>query len=133
MVAIGLALIYRSTRILNSAHGDLATVGTFIAILFSGMHFPIYRAIVLAMLFGGILAIAFYFGVLIPSQWREATHIGQIVLILAMGLMIQDPVPYFGSTQDSITCATWSQVLIREAIPPQQSCRLVLVLASLGG
>ena len=31
LVALGLALIYRSTRILNFAHGDMATAGTFVA------------------------------------------------------------------------------------------------------
>lgn len=99
LVAIGLALIYRSTRILNFAHGDLATAGTFIAFMFLGMNFPIYGAIILGMLFGAILAIVFYFGVLVPAQRREATHLGQIVLTLAMGLMIQGPVLYFGGTQ----------------------------------
>ena len=31
LVALGLVLIYRSTRVLNFAHADMATVGTFIA------------------------------------------------------------------------------------------------------
>jgi branched-chain amino acid transport system permease protein len=31
LVALGLVLIYRSTRVLNFAHGDVATVATFVA------------------------------------------------------------------------------------------------------
>ena len=31
LVALGLVLIYRSTRVLNFAHGDVATLGTFAA------------------------------------------------------------------------------------------------------
>ena len=31
LVALGLVLIYRSARVLNFAHADMATVGTFIA------------------------------------------------------------------------------------------------------
>jgi branched-chain amino acid transport system permease protein len=33
LVALGLALIYRSTRILNFAHGDITTAGTFFAFM----------------------------------------------------------------------------------------------------
>ncbi len=70
--------------------------------MFLGMNFPIYGAIVLGVLFGGILAIAFYFAVLVPAQRREATHLGQIVLTLAMGLMIQGPVLYLAHRTPSL-------------------------------
>ena len=36
LVALGLALIYRSTRILNFAHGDITTAGTFFAFMLIG-------------------------------------------------------------------------------------------------
>jgi len=41
LVALGLVLIYRSTRVLNFAHADMATVGTFIAfsMITSGLPF----------------------------------------------------------------------------------------------
>ncbi len=31
LVALGIVLLYRSSRVLNFAHGDLATLGAFIA------------------------------------------------------------------------------------------------------
>lgn len=99
LVALGLALIYRTTRVLNFAHGDFATAGTFIAFTLLTMNFPMYGAAILGLLAGGLLAVVFYFGILVPAQRREATHLGQIVLTLAMGLMIQGPVLYFGGTQ----------------------------------
>ena len=37
LVALGLALIYRSTRILNFAHGDITTAGTFCAFILLGL------------------------------------------------------------------------------------------------
>ena len=36
LVALGLVLIYRSTRILNFAHGDITTAGTFFAFMLLG-------------------------------------------------------------------------------------------------
>ena len=40
LVALGLALIYRSTRILNFAHGDITTIGTLVAFTLIGMKVP---------------------------------------------------------------------------------------------
>jgi branched-chain amino acid transport system permease protein len=99
LVALGLALIYRSTRILNFAHGDIATAGTFFAFTLLGLNVPFGPAFILALVFGAILAMAFYFCVLVPAQRREATHLGQIILTLGLGLIIQGLVARFGGTE----------------------------------
>jgi branched-chain amino acid transport system permease protein len=43
LVALGIVLIYRSTRVLNFAHGAVATFGTFVAfgLLTSGAPFAV--------------------------------------------------------------------------------------------
>jgi len=99
LVALGLALIYRSTRILNFAHGDITTAGTFVAFMFLGFNLPYGVAFPLAIVAGAILAMAFYFAVLVPAQRREATQLGQIILTLGLGLIIQGLVSYFGGTE----------------------------------
>jgi len=99
LVALGLALIYRSTRILNFAHGDLATAGTFIAFGLLGLNVPLAPALVLALFFGAVLAMLFYFLVLVPAQRREATQLGQIILTLGLGLILQGLISYFGGTE----------------------------------
>jgi branched-chain amino acid transport system permease protein len=99
LVALGLALIYRSTRILNFAHGDIATAGTFFAFALIGMQLPFGLTLVLALLFGAALAMGFYFCVLIPAQRREATQLGQIILTLGLGLILQGLVSRFGGTE----------------------------------
>jgi branched-chain amino acid transport system permease protein len=98
LVALGLALIYRSTRILNFAHGDITTAGTFVAFALLSLNLPFALASVIAILFGAVLAMAFYFCVLVPAQRREATHLGQIILTLGLGLILQGLVAYFGGT-----------------------------------
>lgn len=99
LVALGLALIYRSTRILNFAHGDITTAGTFFAFALLGLKFPFGPAFILALVFGAILAMAFYFTVLVPAQRREATQLGQIILTLGLALILQGLVSYFGGTE----------------------------------
>ncbi len=99
LVALGLALIYRSTRILNFAHGDVATAGTFAAFFFLGIGLHYSLAFPLALLFGAAVAMVFYFCVLIPAQRREATQLGQIILTLGLGLILQGLTAYFGGTE----------------------------------
>jgi branched-chain amino acid transport system permease protein len=99
LVALGLALIYRSTRILNFAHGDVATAGTFIAFGLLGLNLPLAPAFILALFSGAALAMLFYFLVLVPAQRREATQLGQIILTLGLGLILQGLTSYFGGTE----------------------------------
>jgi len=60
LVALGLVLLYRTTRILNFAHGDIGVVGTFIAYTFLrqlnlplGLSFAL--ALVAAAIIGGLI------------------------------------------------------------------------------
>ncbi len=99
LVALGLVLIYRSTRILHFAHGDVSTAGTFFAFFLLGIHFPFGAAAILGVLFGSAIAMSFYFGILLPAQRRDATQLGQIILTLGLGLIIQGLVIYFGGTE----------------------------------
>ena len=98
LVALGLALIYRSTRILNFAHGDMTTAGTFVAFALLGLNLHYGPAFILALLLGCLLAMAFYFAVLVPAQRRDATQLGQIILTLGLGLILQGLTAYFGGT-----------------------------------
>ncbi len=99
LVALGLALIYRSTRILNFAHGDIATAGTLVALTLLGLGVPFGLAFILALVFGSILAMAFYFGVVVPAQRREVSHLSLIILTLGLGLILQGVITYFGGAQ----------------------------------
>lgn len=99
LVALGLVLIYRSTRILNFAQGDLATAGTFMAFMLLTLGVPFGVAFISALVFGAVLAMAFYFAILIPAQRREATQLGQIILTLGLGLILQGVVTRYGGTE----------------------------------
>jgi len=99
LVALGLALIYRSTRILHFAHGDVTTAGTFFAFTLLGLNFHYWPAFILALIFGSLIAMIFYFCVLVPAQRREATQLSQIILTLGLGLILQGLVSYFGGTE----------------------------------
>jgi len=99
LVALGLALIYRSTRILNFAHGDMATVGTFVAFTLFGIQLAPLISFPLAILSGSVLAMLFYFAILVPAQRRNATPLGQIILTLGFSLILQGGVSFFWGTE----------------------------------
>ena len=99
LVALGLALIYRSTRILNFAHGDITTAGTFAAFALLSSEWSFGVAAIVGLVFGALIATGFYFVILVPAQRRDATALGQIILTLGLGLIIQGLVSYFGGTE----------------------------------
>jgi len=98
LVALGLALIYRSTRILNFAHGDTATAGTFVAFTLLGMNLAPMISFPLAILSGSALAMLFYFAILVPAQRRNATPLAQIILTVGLGLILQGLIAYLWGT-----------------------------------
>jgi branched-chain amino acid transport system permease protein len=99
LVALGLVLIYRSTRILNFGHGDVATIGTFFAFTLLSHNYKWTFVFPVALIFGAILAMVFYFIILIPAQRRNATQLGQIILTVGMSLILQGLVAHFWGTE----------------------------------
>lgn len=89
LVALGLVLIYRSTRVLNFAHADMATVGTYIAFALITAGVPFWMAFSVALLAGAAVAMVFYFGALVPAQRKGANPLGQIILTLGLALILQ--------------------------------------------
>jgi branched-chain amino acid transport system permease protein len=89
LVALGLVLIYRSTRVLNFAHADMATVGTFIAFSVITSGLPFWMAFAMALVAGAVIAVLFYFGALVPAQRKGANHLGQVILTLGLSLILQ--------------------------------------------
>jgi branched-chain amino acid transport system permease protein len=94
MVALGVVLIYRSTRVLNFAHGDVATVATFVAfsLLTHRYSFPV--ALLASLAVGAAVGVVFYFVVLVRAQRRGANLLGMVILTLGLALVIQGVVVY---------------------------------------
>ncbi|OGL06476.1 MAG: hypothetical protein A3I03_08065 [Candidatus Rokubacteria bacterium RIFCSPLOWO2_02_FULL_68_19] len=103
LVALGIVLIYRSTRVLNFAHGDVATLGTFVAFALVSQGYSFSVAFAVAILVGAALSVAFYFGVLIPAQRQGATLLGQVILTLGLALVFQGVIVYqWGAEPDRL-------------------------------
>lgn len=97
LVALGITLLYRTSRILNFAHGDLATFGTFIAFaLLTAWHWPFAAASLGSLLATAVVGAAFFFLVIRPA--KESTLLGKIVITLGLALVLQGVTVIFWGT-----------------------------------
>ena len=93
LVSLGIVLIYRTTRVLNFAHGDFATLGTFIALSLIGdkiitpSQFILYGLI--GSLISSILAFLIYFFILYEGQRRGVSPLGLTIITIAISFLIQ--------------------------------------------
>ncbi len=94
LVALGLVLVHRSTRVLNFAHGDLATLGTFVAFEVVSRGHPFAMALLAGMLAAALASIAFYYAVLVPAQRRGANPLGLLILTLGFSQVVHAFVLY---------------------------------------
>jgi len=93
LVSLGIVLIYRTTRVLNFAHGDFATLGTFIALSLIGdkiitpSQFILYGLI--GSLISSILAFIIYFFILYEGQKRGVSPLGLTIITIGISFLIQ--------------------------------------------
>lgn len=91
LVALGIVLLYRSSRVLNFAHGDLGALAAFVAFTFLvRLEWPFLPAVASSLAVAAALGVAFYFFVLRPV--REATLLGRIVVTLGLALAVNGAV-----------------------------------------
>lgn len=86
LVALGIALLYRSSRVLNFAHGDLATFATFVAFTLLLGALPFGVAVGASLAAAALLGAAFFFFILRPA--KESTLLGRIVITLGFALLL---------------------------------------------
>jgi branched-chain amino acid transport system permease protein len=91
LVALGIVLLYRTSRVLNFAHGDLATFATFICYMFlTQFHAPFGVAVVATFAAAVVIGAGFYFLILRPA--REATLLGRVIITLGFALVLNGAV-----------------------------------------
>ena len=92
LIALGFALLYKSTKILNLAHGELVLFGGYLAIaLTRSLHLPVALAFVLAI--AGTLAAAAVMGFAIERGIMRPLYgqslLSVIIVTLALGYIVR--------------------------------------------
>ena len=87
LVALGLVLMYRTTRILNFAHGDLGVVGTFLAYtLLRQANLPFGVSFVLALVAAAAIGALVYLLLVRPA--KNQSELGLLILTLGLALAL---------------------------------------------
>lgn len=133
MTAVGLSLIFGTTRLINFAHGELVTIGAVLAYVFGTSPFawPFAIAIILAIvgvaLLGGILEL----GLWRPLRKRSTGLIQMFIISIGLSLLLRNGIQYlFGTQREQYQQATTETPLTLGplSIAPRD---LVIILVSI--
>ncbi|MCL5965840.1 MAG: branched-chain amino acid ABC transporter permease [Deltaproteobacteria bacterium] len=87
VVALGFTIIYKATRVVNFAQGELLMVGAYVCFAFLvQMHLPFWAALLLTILFGMILAVLIERLILQPMIGEPIISIIMVTIGLALVL-----------------------------------------------
>ncbi len=89
LIAIGFSLTFSILRLINFAHGDILMIGAYCALfIITGMHLPLWAALILAMAFAAL------FGIFIERiayrPLRGANDVAALIASLAVSIIIQN-------------------------------------------
>lgn len=109
MTAVGLSLIFGTTRLINFAHGELVTIGAVVAYIFgtSPFQWPFAVAIILAILAVALLGGALELGLWRPLRKRGTGLIQMFIISIGVSLLLRNGIQYFfGSSREQYQQAT---------------------------
>jgi branched-chain amino acid transport system permease protein len=100
LVALGIVLLYRSSRVLNFAHGELATLGVFLA--FSGLSrgWPYPLALAAGLAGAAVVSGALYWILIRPV--RHGTALGVLITTLGCALFLSGLVVWVWGTDTKV-------------------------------
>lgn len=109
MTAVGLSLIFGTTRLINFAHGELVTLGAVIAYVFGtaplqwGFAVAVILAIVGVAAFSGLLEL----GLWRPLRKRGTGLIQMFIISIGLSLLLRNGIQYFfGTSREQYQQAT---------------------------
>ena len=83
LASLGLVLIYKTTEVVNFAHGEMAMFSTFISFVFlTSFGYSYFVSFILSLLFAAI--VGFFVYVVFMKKIQSAPHLNQVVLTLGL-------------------------------------------------
>ncbi len=110
LVALGIVLLYRCSRVLNFAHGDLATLGVFLAFaaLARAWPYPVALAVGLA----GAAAVSAAFYRLLIQPVKQATALSLVITTLGFALFLSGLMAWVWGTDTKVFPFPLSEVRV---------------------
>ena len=134
LLSLGLTLTYMTLKVPNFAHGDLATLGAYAALV--GVRFlnlnP-YTAIPLAFLISGAVSLASYLAVYRPLSRRGANIVMLMIASMAVEVALRSSLHIFADVMTSRTKTYWRGFFFKDespaGVPPYVLASTLMVAA----
>lgn len=102
LIAVGYSLVFGILRLLNMAHGAVYAFGVHMVVLFLGIHFGLWPAVLLSIAATGILSMLIDSVVLRPLRVKKSAGITHLISVIGVSYIIQNGMlVYFGSQRRS--------------------------------
>ncbi|MEO8007624.1 MAG: branched-chain amino acid ABC transporter permease [Betaproteobacteria bacterium] len=96
LVGLGIAVVFRGTRIINAMQGEFSLVGGMVAFLVvERLRLPLALAAAAGVLAGGVLGFVMEFVLVRPTRRRGASEESYLLLTLGVAFAISASVLYF--------------------------------------
>ncbi len=94
LLALGIVLIFRTTRVLNFAHADISTFGAFITLFLIekfSVNTPLgfFISVFLGAFASSVLSFLIYFFIMYEGQRRGVSTLGLTIITIAVAFVIQ--------------------------------------------
>jgi neutral amino acid transport system permease protein len=136
IAAVGLSLIFGTTGLTNFAHGELVTIGAFIALWFNvTVGLPLVLAAVMAIIGGLAIGALNDLGIWRPLRKRRSGLIAQLVVSIGVGLALRYLLLLFvgGDTQSYHVAAQTAIDIGNISVTPRDLIAMTICLVVLVG
>lgn len=110
LVAVGIVLLYRSSRVLNFAHGDLATLGVFLS--FSALQVGWAYSVAVAAGVAGTALVSAAFYRLLVKPVRQGTVLSLVITTLGLALLLSGLMVWIWGTDTKVFPFPLSEVRV---------------------
>ncbi len=97
--AVGLTLVYGVLRLINFAHGDMLTFGTYVALGATGLGIPFWPAAALGMIATALIAILLDRVIWEPMRRARTSTLQLFLVATGLALVLRYGVQFFAGSQ----------------------------------
>ncbi len=97
--AVGLTLIFGTLRIINFAHGDLLTLGTYLTFGFSALGLPFWLAAAVAVLVTALISLLINLIVWEPMRRAQTSTLQLFLAAIGLALIIRYGIQFVAGSQ----------------------------------
>ncbi|SDJ87597.1 branched-chain amino acid ABC transporter permease [Natronincola ferrireducens] len=90
LIAVGYSLVFGILRLVNFSHGSVYAFGAHMALLFVAMEFGVVPALILSIVFTGILGMAIDKIALAPLRAKNSKGIAALITTIGISYIIQN-------------------------------------------